>query len=241
MLSNAARFLMVSAAASLVALGSAPAEACSDIADEALDIVAAGTAVSSGASLFTLAQKNLWGYTSSDISVLWGSPSPSSAVYYDNAVDVIDVSGTLLGDDFSPVTTIASVAAGDILVLDSTGSYSGHTAIVRLAPTQITAIKPLVPNTTQWVLPIIDSTTSAHGCSTIYPDSRFVPSAPGSCVGTFTAGPGTAYMRIYADATTGAPVGHTWSVTSGGTYYPHSGTSAARPLVIARQQSCPLL
>ncbi|WP_437727463.1 hypothetical protein [Sorangium sp. So ce861] len=243
MLSNAARLLMVSAAASLVALGSAPAEACQDIADEALDIVALGTPVSTGAQLFKLIQQNLWGYTDDDIALLWGSPSPSSAVYYNNGVNLVDVAGTDPGDDFTPITNIASVAPGDVLVLNSTGSYSGHTAIVRLAPTQLTnALKPFVANTTQWVLPIVDSTTSVHGCSTVYPDSRFTPSAPGSCVGTFTAGPGTAFMRIYADATTGAPVGHTWSVTSGGTYYAQTGTSPpSRPFVIARQQSCPLL
>ncbi|AUX31176.1 hypothetical protein [Sorangium sp. Soce836] len=242
MLSNAARFLMVSAAASLVALGSAPAEACQEIADEALDLAAAQTPLASGAALFTLIQKNVWGYSSSDLGVLWGSPSPSSAVYYDNAVDLIDVIGTAAGDDFTPITNIANIAAGDVLVIDATGTYSGHTAIVTGAPQQINALNPKIGTDTQWALPIVDSTTSVHGCSTIFADDRFTASAPGSCTGTFRGGVGTAFMRIYADATTGALTGHTWSVTSGGTFYAQSGTTyPVRSFVIARQQSCPLL
>ncbi|WP_437946941.1 hypothetical protein WME98_39825 [Sorangium sp. So ce296] len=241
MLSNAARLLMVSAAASL-ALGAAPAEACQDIADEALALAAAQTPLASGASLLTLIQKNIWGVNNTDLSLLWGSSSPSSAVYYDNAVDLIDVPGTDPGDDFTPVSSVADIAPGDVLVIDATGTYSGHTAIVTGLPQQITAINPKIGTYTQWALPIVDSTTSVHGCSTIYPDDRFTASAPGSCTGTFRGGVGTAFMRIYADATTGALTGHTWSVTSGGTFYAQSGTTyPVRSFVIARVQSCPLL
>ncbi|WP_437337808.1 hypothetical protein [Sorangium sp. So ce394] len=242
MLSNAARLLMVSAAASLVALGAAPAEACQEIADEAIVLANAQTPLASGAALYTLIQKNVWSYPSSDIALLWGSPSPSSGVYYDNAVDLIDVAGTDPGDDFTPIASVADILPGDVLVIDATGTYSGHTAIVTGLPQQITALNPKISGSTQWALPIVDSTTSVHGCSTVYADSRFVASAPGSCTGTFRGGVGTAYMRIYADATTGALTGHTWSVTSGGTFYAQSGTTyPVRSFVIARQQSCPLL
>jgi len=243
MLSNAARLLMVSAAASLVALGAAPAEACQEIADEALALAAAQTPLASGAALYTLIQKNVWGYSSSDIGVLWGSPSPSSAVYYDNAVDLVDVVGTPAGDDFTSNTNIADIEPGDVLVIDATGTYSGHTAIVAGYPQQITALNPKISGYTQWALPIVDSTTSVHGCSTIFPDDRFTASAPGLCTGTFRGGVGTAFMRLYADATTGELTGHTWSVTSGGTFYAiTSGTTyPVRSFVVARQQSCPLL
>jgi hypothetical protein len=233
MLSNAARFLMVSAAASLVALGSAPAEACPEIATAAINLI--GMPISAGAVLFTTAQKNAWGYTSTDISLLYGNNSPSSALYYDNAVDFFDRSITPAGDDFTPVTSITQVAAGDVLVIDTTGSYSGHTAIVKEPAIPIASINPLIANTSQWALPIIDSTTAVHGCSTAYPDSRFTPSAPGSCAGTFAAGPGTAFMRIYADLTSGALVAYSWSVTNGGPAY----TAATRPFVIAKLASCP--
>ena len=57
MLSNAARFLMVSAAASIVALGSAPADACSLLSDGELDFIAAGTPSATGAVFFTNIQK----------------------------------------------------------------------------------------------------------------------------------------------------------------------------------------
>ncbi len=55
-------------------------------------------------------------------------------------------------------------------------------------------MNPVYANTTQWALPIADSTTCPLR-STIYKDSRWT----GTCT-NFTAGAGTGYVRLYADA-----------------------------------------
>jgi hypothetical protein len=236
MLSNAARFLMVSAA-SIVALGSAPADACSLLSDGALDFIAAGTSSGTGAVFFTNIQKQeFWSDPDpvvddandrANISYYWGSTSPSSEGYYTEFTKTPSL--------VSLVTSVSSIAAGDVLVIDKTASYSGHTVIVTGPAVQLTtALNPVYATTTQWALPIADSTTAVHGCSTIYKDSRWT----GTC-SNFTAGPGTGYMRLYADASTGNPIGYSWSVTSGATVYWTTG-SGARPFVIGRLNSCPL-
>ncbi|WP_433935800.1 hypothetical protein AB3662_13845 [Sorangium cellulosum] len=235
MLSNAARFLMVSAAASLVALGSAPAEAadaCVDLSDTAFDLIGDSTPVASGAVFLTAVQKAAFGYTNTDIAVLWGSTSPNSSQYFDNFF--------VAQPHFEEITDIASVDEGDVLILDGTMTYSGHTAIVTGPATPApSGLGPSITGTLQWALPIADSTSSKHGCSASYPDSR--------CVGgVFTAGEGTAFMRIYTDAS-GVPVGHTWSVSAASisNYFPISGTvpnaGAARPFKIGRLAPCPPL
>ncbi|HTN87059.1 MAG TPA: hypothetical protein VL242_25345 [Sorangium sp.] len=228
MLSNVARFLMVSAAASLVALGSAPAEACSDVADAALALITAGTPVSNGAPFFTRAMRDQSGYTGTDIAVLWGSTSPNSHIYYDNII---------AENYFTQVTNVVDIAAGDLLainhVLNSSGTvtYSGHAAIITGPATQISpAISPVYANTKQYAVPIADATSSSHGCSVSYPDSRW----SGACTGgTFTAGTGTAYMRLYTDLS-GNLLGYSWSVTSGATYY----SPTTRPYAIGKLTSC---
>jgi hypothetical protein len=228
MLSNVARFLMVSAAASFVALGSAPADACVDISDTALDLIADSTPVASGAVFFTAVQKAAFGYTNTDIAVLWGNVSPNSALYFDNFFAAPEDA------HFTEVTDVANIAAGDVLILDATASYSGHTAIITGPVTQV-SLTPSYTGTKQWALPIADSTSSKHGCSTSYPDSR--------CVGgVFTAGEGTAFMRLYADALTGALRGHTWSVsaTTSTSYYPNN-PDTGRPFKIGRLTPCPPL
>ncbi|WP_437677720.1 hypothetical protein [Sorangium sp. So ce131] len=233
MLSNAARFLMVSAAASLVALGSAPAEACGELADAALDIIAAGTSVTSGGPFLTLSQQNAWGYTSAQISSLWGSTSPSSVLYYDHVV-------ASPATHFTRVTNIAGIEAGDVFVIDEVRdaegniTYRGHTAIVTGAPTQLaTALKPLFLGTKQYALPIADSTSSVHGCNADYPDSRW----SGACdTGTFAPGPGTAYVRLYTNSA-GSLLGYSWAVATNSTY----NAPSARPYAIGKLNSCPPL
>ncbi|WP_437290473.1 hypothetical protein [Sorangium sp. So ce406] len=237
MLSNAARFLMVSAAASLIALGSAPAEAadaCVDLSDAAFDLIGDSTPVASGAVFLTAVQKAAFGYTNTDIAVLWGSTSPNSSQYYDNF--------SAAQPHFEEIDNIANVDEGDVLIIDATMTYSGHTAIITGPATPApSGLGPSVTNTLQWAVPIADSTSSKHGCSASYPDSR--------CVGNvFTPGEGTAFMRIYTNAS-GVPVGHTWSVSAASlsnyfpivTPVPDPGVGAPRPFKIGRLAPCPPL
>ncbi|XYI01430.1 hypothetical protein ACMHYB_17440 [Sorangium sp. So ce1128] len=219
---------MVSAAASLVALGPAPAEACSDVADAALDLIAAGTPVSNGAPFFTRAMRDQSGYTGTDIAVLWGSTSPNSHIYYDNIV---------AEHYFTRVTNVADIAAGDLLAINhvvnasGTVTYSGHAAVILEPATQLpTALSPIYAGTKQYAVRIADATSSSHGCSLSYPDSRWSGACNG---GTFAAGPGTAFMRLYTDLS-GNLLGYTWSVTSGATYY----SPSTRPYAIGKLTSC---
>ncbi|WP_437758882.1 hypothetical protein [Sorangium sp. So ce1389] len=219
---------MVSAAASLVALGSAPAEACSAVADAALALIEAGTPVSNGAPFFTRAMRDQSEYTGTDIAVLWGSTSPNSHVYYDNIV---------AENYFDRVTNVADIGAGDLLainhVVNSSGTvtYSGHAAIITGAAEELpTALSPIYASTKQYAVPIADATSSSHGCSVSYPDSRWSGVCNG---GTFTTGTGTAYMRLYTDLS-GNLLGYTWSVTAGSAYY----SPSTRPYAIGKLTSC---
>ncbi|WP_437871734.1 hypothetical protein [Sorangium sp. So ce363] len=246
MLSNAVRFLMVSAAASFVALGAAPADACSLLSSGALDFIAAGTPSGNGAVFLTNVQKEEFWFDpdpivdavndSAKMSSYWGSTSPTSEKYYTEF--------TKPGAIVSLISNISNVAAGDVLVINKTvavpggpqTAYGGHTVIITGPAQQLTtALNPIYTGTIQWALPIADSTSSVHGCDAIWRDSRWT-----NTCSDFVAGPGTGYMRIYTDSS-GVPVGHTWSVTSGGTYFPITSTTVAqRPFVIGRLNSCPL-
>ncbi|WP_437677928.1 hypothetical protein [Sorangium sp. So ce131] len=224
MLSNAARFLMVSAAASLVALGAAPAEACSELADAALDIIESGASTGNGASFVTLVMKQALGITGTDIRTAFGSVSPVSAQYYFNIISE---------NRFTHITSVHDLAAGDVLSIDATSVYNGHSVILLGPASQLPSpMNPIYANTIQWSVQIADATTAVHGCSVSYPDSRWTGACNG---GTFTPGPGTAYMRLYSDLQ-GTLLGYSWSVTSGATYY----APAVRPYAIGRLTTCPI-
>ncbi|WP_437736779.1 hypothetical protein [Sorangium sp. So ce1335] len=247
MLSNVARFLMVSAAASLVALGATRAEADETCGEDdlpldlpsvihagALSVVASNPAMGNGAVLFSLVQKNeLWDHGDAnveeewdedDLDFIWGSISPSSEQYYDAFTDPAKAPAG--GIDVTLISNVAQLAAGDVLVLDKTMTYSGHLAIINGPAQELTTqLNPKFSQTRQWAVPIIDSTGSKHGSctATSFVDSRCVN-------GVFTQGPGTAWMRVYSDLS-GNLLGHTWSVTSSSTGY-YSQTE--RPYVVAR-------
>jgi hypothetical protein len=225
MLSNFTRIVLVSSAASFIAFASAPAHACSDISDAANDLIASATSITGGAAFFSQSQKTAFGYLNADLFALWGSTSPASPIYYQKITSATH---------FTQITSVGSLAAGDALVINSTDSYTGHTMIITGAATQLVpALNPILADTNQWVVPIADSTTATHGCNPAYPDSRW----SGTCgTGTFTAGPGTGYMRVYSDLT-GGLLGYSWSITSGGAYY----SPTTRPYAVGRLTPCPPL
>ncbi|WP_437617574.1 hypothetical protein [Sorangium sp. So ce1151] len=232
------------AAASLITLGSASASA-KDHTDWALEFVdnvvsnsvtdrneecfmnwgdgtPAWSAKTKGACFFTLSLQKAMGYAPADIGELWGSNSPLSDVYF----DYINMSPALgavpLSEDdetnFRRVSRAIDIRKGDILSIGATATYPGHTVIITGAATEILPqINPRYSGTKQYAVPIVDSTTMAHGCNTAYPDSRW----RGPCTGgTMTPGTGTAYMRVYTDSITNILLGYTWSVTSSTvTYY----------------------
>lgn len=161
-----------------------------------------------GAGLFTATISDAQGWAPSDVHAHWGMYCPSSPAYY-TAIG--------FGNYFIHITKAVDIQVGDLLVINNTtgiaGSYPGHTVMITALPTVRTATNPKVTGTTQWTLPIVDSTTSPHGCT----DSRYNGL---SCLpANFSDGAGYGEMRIYTDTVTGDLRGYTWSLASSTTSY----------------------
>ncbi|KQT13931.1 hypothetical protein ASG30_18220 [Ramlibacter sp. Leaf400] len=163
-------------------------------------------------------------FSSGSISTWLGSTGPSSARYHDNI---------LATNNFQRIEAASSVKRGDLVAikyLDKTSGGTGHTMIAAGAPVERSqATKPIIENTVQYELRIIDSTSSPHGDG----DTRKGTAADGS--GSDQNGAGLGTMRLYADASTRKIVGYTWSLSTGSSYY--TATSPAddrRSLVVGR-------
>ncbi|HSO00210.1 MAG TPA: hypothetical protein VLS89_18085 [Candidatus Nanopelagicales bacterium] len=229
------------AAASLVAIApsTASAQTCEQaVADGALHLITNGGSPGTGARFVTAAVQWAFDLSSSNIDALWGSTSPSSALYYDNITTDnyftwIDVLENVDGD----MARADNIAAGDILTIDAVGAYAGHSVVILDAPEVLSNPQnPIVAGTTQWLVKIADHTSSTHGCltigSTTYGDSR----GCGTVASPFTSGTGTAYIRLYTDAS-GNFTAYNWRVNSSNTSYYDQAT---RPHAIGRVTPCPL-
>jgi hypothetical protein len=165
----------------------------------------------------------------------WGSKSPSSAGYYDQIVQQHHFLRVLNMDDLLPGDVLA------IKYLDSANpANSGHVAMLEGCPGPLALpIAPVVADTTQYAMNVVDSTSSAHGCTINTPasDTRWVPNNPAApCAsGGTDMGAGRGVVRFYARsaglAGAGEIMGYAWSLASGSPYYPVTGV---RPSVIGR-------
>ena len=121
------------------------------------------------------------------------------------------------------ISNIANVQLGDLIVIrylnSAPGDNTGHVLLVAGLPQRRAATKPVVNNTQQWDVVIIDSSESGHGKE----DTRRLPN------GAYHDGVGRGTMRIYTDDN-GALVGYTWSDLEESLFY----DSTSRPLVIGR-------
>ncbi|XXY50455.1 hypothetical protein WME91_04830 [Sorangium sp. So ce269] len=174
-----------------------------------------------GACLFVLSLKKARGYLSDELKDMWLKNSPSSPELFDIVNDSAAL-GASAGIEtyFRRITKAADIQKGDVFVIDTTSTYSGHTAIITGPAREITPqIAPRYSGTKQYAVPIVDSTSTAHGCldeDSPYADSRW----SGACTsGHMKAGAGTATMRVYTDSLTGILLGYTWSVTASTTSY----------------------
>ena len=137
----------------------------------------------------------------------------------------------MAGNNFHRITAASDVQRGDIVAikyLNQTSGGTGHTmiaagpAVERSPPTS-----PIIQDTVQYDLPIIDSTKSPHGTG----DTRKGTGPDGAD----QDGAGLGTMRLYADARSGQITGYTWSRSSSSVYY--TATSPAedpRSLVVGR-------
>jgi hypothetical protein len=116
---------------------------------------------------------------------------------------------------------VSRVAPGDIVAIryPEGGAVTGHVAIVASAAAPRAATAPIVPDTRQYEVTVIDSSQSAHGPA----DTRRRPD------GTTRAGAGRGALRLYGDAHDQL-VGYAWST------YPSSifHSLSARHIVVGR-------
>lgn len=121
---------------------------------------------------------------------------------------------------FARITKVRDLLPGDVLATNypSGESSKGHVMIVVNRAEERESTIPLVDNTRQWSLEIIDSTTSAHGES----DTRQLE-------GKFRNGIGKGFFRLYTDLSENI-IGYSWSLDYGAVYYDET----TRPIVAGR-------
>lgn len=194
--------------------------------DEVTVEVPAWSGRTKGACFFTLSLQKAMGYSEKDILANFGARSPTSDYYFDmiNASPAVGAPPGLFDSYFRRVNRALDIQKGDVLAIGATSTYAGHTVIIAGPAKEIfPQILPRYSGTRQFAVPIVDSTSSSHGClapaadpEKDYSDSRW----DGPCTGgNMEAGAGTATMRLYADSITGYLLGYTWSVTSSTTSY----------------------
>lgn len=208
------------AVASALCFGAAPAMAAGEVSGAALDLVTAQTNTGNGGSFVTRAVKDAFPWQNAQFTTWFEYNTLSAAKWYTaitTNTHVVEVS------NIADIEADLIMAINEVKNSSGTVTYGGHAVVIVGDPIDITDEYwgPVVSGTKQWALPIADSTSSAHGNSpayydgvTDYSDSRWT-SDPETGAWSFTGSrSGTAYMRLYADETTGEIFAHAWSVTA---------------------------
>lgn len=153
-------------------------------------------------TLLTALLKQSEGLSSDDFTAWLGSTSPYAANYYEAIVSE---------NGFTAIRELRHVRPGDVIAIsyatDPDAETSGHIALVDRLPVLRSATAPLIPDTQQYAIAIIDSAKSGHGKS----DTRKTDDG-------YISGVGQGVMRLYTDAE-GRIVGYTWSLYSNSLYY----------------------
>lgn len=129
----------------------------------------------------------------------------------------------LAQNGFTRIRRITNLRPGDIIAIrylnNAPGDNTGHIMLVAGAPQRRVPSQPQIPDTVQWSVQVIDSSTSGHGPT----DTRRLSD------GQFHRGAGEGILRLYAD-TQGTIVGYTWSEAASSVYF----DATTRPLVVGR-------
>ena len=152
--------------------------------------------------------------TPDDLLRLTGHDKPTATIWYDTV---------LAGKGFTIIPTLPLVQPGDIIAVQYPpgGTDTGHIMIVAGAPQPRASTAPLVDNTRQWEIRIIDSSKSGHGPT----DTRHHPD------GTFDRGVGAGILRLYTNPD-GSLAGYAWSVLAVSVFEP----STVHKIVLGRLQ-----
>lgn len=115
------------------------------------------------------------------------------------------------GIGFDRVKRPQDIEPGDLIVWQFVGHASptvpgayGHIMIANAKAVEIKPRRPLVPDTKQWTVEVLDSSPSPHGPT----DTRYVKGGP-----PFNEGIGRGLFRLYTDADDNI-VGYSWSETA---------------------------
>jgi hypothetical protein len=169
------------------------------------------------ATFVTAVLMQAYGWDTHYFQTWMGTNSPSAAVYY---------AAIVAKDGFTKINKVTDIQPGDLVAVKfPSGSYvTGHMMTATANPILRVATKPIINGTTQWEVPIVDSSRSYHGPG----DTRIMPD------GSIDRGVGAGSIRIYTDSM-GAYKGYTWSVDPGSLYY----TTGTRPIAVGRLQNIP--
>lgn len=122
---------------------------------------------------------------------------------------------------FAFIEKIDDALPGDIIAIKfaSGENDTGHTMLINEKPKLIESLPPLIENTKQWIVNIIDSTTHPHGPT----DTRYINSKD------HHNGIGKGNVRIYTDSNNRL-VGYSWSTSSASTFI----RKMDRPIAVGR-------
>ncbi|HSI86879.1 MAG: hypothetical protein ACAI35_14445 [Candidatus Methylacidiphilales bacterium] len=154
----------------------------------------------------TLLLQHTYGYSADQIQQWLSRAMPVARIYHDKIE---------AGNGFLRVDRIDQMKRGDFIAVkylagtQEPGKHdTGHIMVVVQAPTLREASPPLLADTTQWEVVIIDSSKSGHGPQ----DTRRKPDK------TFGTGVGRGILRLYADKE-GKIAGYSWSTLSVSEFY----------------------
>jgi hypothetical protein len=136
-----------------------------------------------------------YGYTPDQFKKWFNSHRPSAKRYHDAIAEQ---------KGFTQIQHVQDVLPGDLLAVKylNRTDNTGHVMLVADKPVKIQPKEPIVPNTQQWTVTIIDSSESGHGPT----DTRHARGAGGKD----HDGVGEGVLRLYTDGQ-GAVAGFTWS------------------------------
>lgn len=162
--------------------------------------------------LITALYRQTYGYSSSYFKSWTGYNNPYASTYYNEIV---------AQDHFTRISKVGSIQQGDLIAIKypAGSSNTGHTMLVAAGPQLRSATKPLISNTRQFEVWVMDCSSSGHGPL----DTRYIDGS------SWNDGIGKGVFRVYVNANESI-VGYTWSTYSNSTYYKQSD----RPLAVGR-------
>ena len=164
------------------------------------------------ASFITQVLMHSYGWTSSDFKDWISTASPTAERYYDTIK---------LQNGFIAINNIKNIQPGDLIAIKypDNSSVTGHMMMANGYPLLRSSTSPIIKNTYQYEIEIIDSSQSGHGSH----DTRLMED------GTYSPGAGIGVFRLYASSK-GVIKGYTWSTYNNSQYYDQN----TRPLIVGR-------